>query len=110
MSDITQPQGLWLRRHEVQILDLRERWEYEHLTIEGARHVPLGELLHGQVAMDLHKPLVLVCRDGSNSELAATMLQVRGLDAHPLLGGMAAWETAGFPLVRPGASDSRVAL
>ena len=43
--------------------------------------------------------LVVMCKSGNRSELAALMLQARGLDARNLEGGREAREAAGLPLV-----------
>lgn len=104
MSNFTNPRYVWERRGDVQIVDLRERWEFEQSAIEGAAHAPLGEVMNG-ASVDASKPVVLVCATGEKSELAALMLQIRGLDAYSLDGGMTAWEQEGLPTSASGSSE-----
>ena len=40
-------------------------------------------------------PIVVICRSGNRSELATTMLQARGFEAHNLEGGIEAWVARG---------------
>lgn len=103
MSHFTDPRYVWERRRDVQIVDVRERWEFEQNSIEGAMHAPLGDLMSGRI-VDTEKPVVLVCATGEKSELAALMMQTRGLDAYNIDGGMAAWEREGLPTSASGTS------
>ncbi len=85
MSDdlLTTPAGVYERRDEVQIVDVREPVEWEAGRIEGAVHIPLNELMAGAGSdLDHDRPVVLVCRVGNRSELATMMLQARGYEAH----------------------------
>ncbi len=110
MDELSHPRGVWERRHEVQIVDCREAYEWAAGRIEGAIHIPLNEILAGKVdALDPGKPVVVVCRSGNRSELGALMLQARGFDAHNLEGGMEEWEREGLPFSTPDGAPGRVA-
>jgi rhodanese-related sulfurtransferase len=108
MADINELQG---QQEDVQILDVREPYEWEAGHIEGAVHVPLAEVLagreRGRVATD--KPVLVICRSGNRSELAAVMLQARGIDAQNVEGGMEAWARAGLPFVSSKGEPGEVA-
>lgn len=108
MNDV---QKVWDARDEYQIVDVREPWEWEAGRIEGALHIPLNEVLTGgeRGRLDQSRPVVLVCKAGTRSELATMMLQARGYDAHNLEGGMDAWASAGLPVTAPDGSPGRVA-
>jgi rhodanese-related sulfurtransferase len=109
-EDLTQPLGVYARRDDVQIVDVREVYEWESGRIEGAVHVPLNTLMAGRGPdLDRGRPVVVVCRSGNRSELAALMLQARGFDAHNLLGGMEAWARQGLPFSTPAGQPGRVA-
>ena len=108
-EELSQPKAVWNRRDEVQIVDVREPYEWEAGRIEGAVHVPLNDLMAGEGAFDNDKPVVAVCRSGNRSELATLMLQARGYEAHNLVGGMEAWERDGLPFATPDGRPGRVA-
>ena len=103
VTHFTSPRYVWDRRHDVHIVDVRERWEFEQDAIEGAVHTPLGEVMNGEVVAT-DKPVILVCATGEKSELAALMLQMRGLEAYNIDGGMDAWEREGLPTSASGSS------
>lgn len=102
---------VWERRDELQVVDVREQWEWNAGRIEGAVHIPLNELLSGgdRGRLDQARPVVLVCKSGSRSELATLMLQARGYQAENLEGGMEAWAAAGLPYTAPDGAPGRVA-
>jgi rhodanese-related sulfurtransferase len=105
------PAEVYDRRDELQIVDVREPYEWEAGHIHGAVHVPLADVMagreQGQISSD--RPVVVVCRSGNRSELATLMLQARGFDAHNLEGGMEKWAAAGLPFESSDGSEGRVA-
>jgi rhodanese-related sulfurtransferase len=109
MADLTDPRGVWDRHDEVQIVDVREPYEWVAGRIEGAVHVPLSDLMAGKGDLDPSRPIVAVCRTGNRSELASLMLQARGYEAYNLEGGMEAWEREGLPFTTPDGEPGRVA-
>ena len=109
-EDLTDPRGVFTRRAGVQIVDVREPYEWEAGRIEEARHIPLNRLMAGPTTeLDQARPVVCVCRSGNRSELASVMLRARGYDAHNMQGGMEAWEAAGLPFSTPDGQPGRVA-
>ena len=109
-GDLTQPQGVYARRDQVQIVDVREAYEWEAGRIEEAVHVPLNELMAGRGPdLDPERPVVAVCRSGNRSELATLMLQARGFEAYNLVGGMEGWARQGLPFSTPDGRPGRVA-
>ena len=109
-EDLTQPRGVFSRREDVQIVDVREPYEWEAGRIDGAEHVPLNQLMAGQSSeLDPGRPVVAVCRSGNRSELATLMLRARGFDAYNMAGGMEAWAQEGLPFSTPEGRPGRVA-
>ena len=108
MEDVRQ---LYEGRDRYQIVDVREPFEWEAGHIEGALHIPLGDLLAGREAdrLDRSLPVVAVCRVGNRSELARVMLEARGVQAENLAGGMEAWDAAGLPYSTADGAPGRVA-
>lgn len=96
------PHGLEEVRAErpdgVQILDVREPDEFTGPLghIRGAVLIPLGELADRAGELSKDKPVVAVCRAGSRSAQATTILQQAGFkDVANLTGGMLRWRAEG---------------
>jgi len=85
----------WLRRGEVfQLVDVRERTEWDIVRIPGAIHLPkaLVESDDGAGRLDRDRPIVLHCKSGSRSRSALLALQARGFtNLRNLDGGILAW-------------------
>jgi sulfur dioxygenase len=96
-----QPQALEEHAATTQIIDVRERDEFDGPMgrISGARWIPLGELAAraGELARD--RPVVAVCRSGARSAQASVLLQRAGFnDVANLAGGMLRWRAEGLPV------------
>ena len=102
-----------LKEHQdrYQILDVREPYECEAGIIAGSVLIPLNDVLGGaeQGKLDKERPIVVVCKVGSRSELAALMLRARGYEAENLEGGLEALEAeGGVPLSAADGGPGRV--
>lgn len=107
-QDLTSPKVVAARKHEVQLVDVRERDEWDRGHIEGSLHIPLQAIMAGRgEELDPEKPVVTVCHSGARSEVAAMMLQARGREAHNLRGGVLAWDAEGLGLVTPDGGPGR---
>ena len=86
------------RNGEIELVDVREPYEFEAGRIAGARHLELGRLAAraGDLAGDL--PIVFYCRIGVRSAMAADAFRRAGYDAYSLAGGLDAWARGGLPL------------
>ena len=97
------------KRHEageIQLIDVREDYEYGSGHISGARHIELALVAAQAETIDRDKPVVFYCRVGSRSSMAAQAFRRAGYDAYSMDGGLEAWHEQGLPL-EP--SDGRVA-
>lgn len=83
---------------EVELIDVRRPHEWEAGRIPGATHVEVNELPAAAERLDRERTVVLYCRSGSRSQLAAEGLSAGGFDAHALAGGISAWSGEGRPL------------
>jgi rhodanese-related sulfurtransferase len=81
-----------------QLVDVRADHEWEAGRIEGARHVPLPELAARAGEIEKERPVVLYCRGGNRSTMAAGALSDAGYDAVKLSEGIVGWNGAGLPL------------
>ena len=77
------------------VIDVRELVEWTAGHIPGSTHIPLGDLTKADVP---NGQLVLVCRSGNRSAVAAQYLAHQGREVANLLGGLLSWAAAGGPL------------
>jgi molybdopterin/thiamine biosynthesis adenylyltransferase/rhodanese-related sulfurtransferase len=85
------------------LLDVRESWEWavSNLSDRGARLIPLGELGPRIAEIATDRPVVVYCRSGQRSRVAARRLTDAGVvDVSSLRGGLAAWATDIDPALR----------
>ena len=109
-DELTTPRGVHERLADVQLVDVREPYEWQAGRIEGAVHIPLNSLMAGAGSDLAHdRPVVLVCRSGNRSELATMMMQARGYEAYNLEGGMEEWAREGLPFTTPEGAPGAVA-
>lgn len=96
--DVT-PETVQERGDEIQLVDVRETYEWEAGRIEGARHVELERLASQAETLDPERPLFLYCRLGARSGMAANAFRRAGFDAYSMVGGLERWASEGRPLV-----------
>ncbi|MFF7229821.1 rhodanese-like domain-containing protein [Streptomyces sioyaensis] len=78
----------------VQLIDVRNPAEYEAGALPGARNIPLAGLRHRIGELDPDRPVVLYCRSGNRSVIAAALLEAHGFgDVCDVLGGYEAVAT-----------------
>ena len=94
---------------DVQYLDVREPQEWVAGHIEGATHIPMGELNARQDEIAQDRKVVCVCRSGNRSAMVTQALVNAGYDAENLEGGMQAWARAGLDFVAEDDGPPRVA-
>jgi putative hydrolase of the HAD superfamily len=110
MGTYIPPREAFERRQEIQLLDIREPYEWDAGRIEGAIHIPLNDVLNGRTeGLDPGQPVVVYCRTANRSEVAKLMLEARGFDASIMDGGSEAWVAEGLPFTTPDGKPGRVA-
>ncbi len=83
--------------HMVQVVDVRTASEYGSGHVPGAINLPLGELDRAADQLDRTRPTAVVCAGGYRSAAGASLLQRKGLrDLYNVIGGTAAWKSAGY--------------
>ncbi|WP_063752509.1 rhodanese-like domain-containing protein [Streptomyces sp. NRRL S-350] len=80
------------------LLDVREQDEWDAGHVDGALHIPLGQVIArlGELPDD---KLYVLCRVGGRSAQVVQYLVQQGRDAVNVDGGMYAWQSAGRPMV-----------
>jgi rhodanese-related sulfurtransferase len=86
---------------DIQVLDVREDDEWTAGRIDGAVHIPLGELDRRIDELDRSRPVVTVCRSGGRAGQAAELLSGAGLNAQVMDGGMTQWAEDRLPFTTP---------
>jgi rhodanese-related sulfurtransferase len=81
-----------------QLIDVRADHEWEAGRIAGATHLPLAELAQRSGEIDRERPVVLYCRGGNRSTMAAAALAEAGYEAAKMSEGIVGWSEAGLPL------------
>src|SRR5215212_4693182 len=83
---------------EVQLVDVRETYEWDAGRIGGARHIELERVASQAGTIDRERPVVFYCRIGARSGMAANAFRRAGYDAYSMDGGITAWDERGLPL------------
>jgi rhodanese-related sulfurtransferase len=83
---------------EIQLIDVREPYEWEAGRIVGALHIELEHLARRSGEVERDKPVVFHCRLGRRSAMATEAFRASGYDAYNMAGGIEAWAEAGLPL------------
>lgn len=73
------------------ILDVREEYEYEEGHIPGAVNVPLSDIQEDEYTLEQSEKYVVICRSGSRSQVASTILLEAGYDVTNVAQGMNNW-------------------
>ena len=80
------------RAGSVQVVDVREPWEWEIARIEGAALLPLSELPGRLAEVDPRADIVTVCHHGQRSGQARDLLRAAGFTrVRSLAGGIDQW-------------------
>ena len=89
----------------LQLIDVREDYEWDAGRIDGARHIELGEVAAQAETIERDRPVVFYCRVGSRSTMAAQAFRRAGYDAYSMDGGLVAWAARAARSSRPTAAS-----
>lgn len=77
---------------EAVLLDVREDSELTICRVEGALHIPMGEIPERHEALPKDAPLIVFCHHGMRSLNVVQFLEAKGYEnAINLAGGIHAW-------------------
>lgn len=96
------------RLTKLQVVDVRQKHEFDAGRIEGAINIPLMELPNRLAEIDRGTPVLTVCKTGSRSSRASQFLKSAGWETHDLEGGMRAWQRNGLPFNTPAGEPGTV--
>jgi rhodanese-related sulfurtransferase len=100
--EVSRDEAQKLIEEGAQLVDVRADHEWETGRIAGATHLPLAELAERAGEIDKERPVVVYCRGGNRSAMAAAALTDAGYDAAKLTEGIVGWSEAGLPLAPEG--------
>ncbi len=87
-----------LRSHNLQLVDVRRRPEWQTGHVEDAMFWPLDGFKNALPNLDRKAPLAVICKSGYRSLIACSWLQRAGFEnVANVVGGFDAWRRAGLP-------------
>jgi hydroxyacylglutathione hydrolase len=88
------------RWDELQVLDVRERSEYDAGHIPGSVLTPFHDLDEIPDGIDPEQPVAVLCASGQRAAVGASLLRRHGAREvwHVVDGGVPAWRRAGYPV------------
>jgi len=75
----------------LQLLDVREPWEYDVVHIPNFTLIPLGQLAQQTEKLDKSTPVAVLCHHGIRSAHACYFLEKEGFDTINISGGIDLW-------------------
>src|SRR5919201_2837772 len=83
---------------EIELIDVREDYEWEAGRIAGAKHIELERLAGRAEELPRDRPVVFQCRLGARSAMATQAFRTAGFDAYNMSGGLIEWVRRGLPI------------
>ncbi len=86
---------------DIQLIDVRQPDEWAFAKIEGAKLIPLGEIIKRMDEIDENRETVIHCKAGMRSARAVEALQRAGFkgELKNLKGGITAWSNEVDPKI-----------
>lgn len=95
-------------RNGLQVLDVRERAEWEDGHIPGSISEPYHDISHVPKGIDPDQLVAVVCASGQRAAVGASLLQRYGAREviHVVEGGVPRWQRQGWPIELPGTTEA----
>ncbi|MCF7815829.1 MAG: rhodanese-like domain-containing protein [Candidatus Pacebacteria bacterium] len=84
------------------LIDVREPFEFKSRHIAAAKNIPLDKIMDATDRLKMIKTVYVHCQSGGRSAGACQSLSDVGINVVNIEGGINAWESAGFEVVRVG--------
>jgi hydroxyacylglutathione hydrolase len=90
----------WTGEQRPQVLDVRERGEWDAGHVPGSVHAPYHDIRAVPDGIDAARPVAVVCASGQRAAVAASLLQRYGAEEvlHVVDGGVPGWAREGWPM------------
>ncbi len=92
-----------INRRDALVVDIRSMNDFAKGHIINAVNIPVNDLKKQIGSLDKYrgKPVIVACRSGNQSQLAARQLRQAGFDeVYNLSGGMIGWQAANLPTTK----------
>lgn len=77
---------------KIQLIDIREKYEYAGGSIKSSKNIPMGELLNDpEKYLEKDKEYYIICQSGGRSLRACNALSSHGFNVTNVSGGMGAY-------------------
>lgn len=78
---------------DFQLIDVREPGEFAYAKIEGAKLIPLGQIISRMDEIDPSRETIVQCKAGGRSAMAIQAMRQAGFtgELKNLVGGITAW-------------------
>ena len=97
-----------MKNEPVQVLDVRDQYEWDEKHIPGAIHQFVGELEGNLPQIPRDSEVIVHCSVGHRSGIAVSVLKRNGFTrVYNMLGGITAWEKLDFPIEKSGSGSKR---
>ena len=91
------------QRPELYLLDVRTLGEFQQARLEGARLIPIDQLVQRLGEVPTNRPVLVYCAVGSRSAQVVSYLARQGYpELYNLYGGIYSWAQKGLPVLRGG--------
>ena len=91
---------LLAERPDVFLLDVRTPGEYREVRLEGAKLIPIDQLLRRMQEVPKNRPILVYCAVGSrSSQVVGYMARTGFPEVYNLYGGIYAWGKNGLPVL-----------
>ncbi len=89
------------QRGDLFLLDVRTPGEYQQARLEGARLIPIDQLVKRIAELPKDRPILVYCAVGSRSAQVVNYLARRGFsELYNLYGGIYSWAQKGYPILQ----------
>ncbi len=80
------------KKQKINLVDVRERYEFAGGAIPSAQNMPLSELGQCFSELDKRQSYYVICQSGGRSAQACEFLSQEGYCVTNVMGGMSAWK------------------
>ena len=96
----TEAYQLLSERQDVFLLDVRTAGEFREVRLDGAKLIPIDQLLRRMQEVPRDRPILVYCAVGSrSSQVVGYMARTGFAEVYNLYGGIYAWGKNGLPVL-----------
>ena len=96
----TEAYQLLSERQDVFLLDVRTAGEFREVRLDGAKLIPIDQLLRRMQEVPRNRPILVYCAVGSrSSQVVGYMARTGFPEVYNLYGGIYAWGKKGLPVL-----------